>query len=160
KAGFRRRASVVPTTKSGGRAGLRHLERATRDAAIPDARAWKSSRRVRPRHHRLQPDADVATDATLRTLGTEQSQTPKAYDPEGKQMNHEVPLLPPPRLQLPHRLVYVPSFLPLQPNLQICPFVFNHFHDAPPATLFFSWFCIVAGGGYTLSLLWLTRTAC
>src|SRR5207248_385873 len=32
--------------------------------------------------------------------------------------------------------------------LQICPFVFNHFHDAPPATLFFSCFCIVAGGGY------------
>src|SRR5215472_6058570 len=33
--------------------------------------------------------------------------------------------------------------------LQICPFVFNHFHDAPPASLFFSIFCIVAGGGYT-----------
>ncbi len=28
-------------------------------------------------------------------------------------------------------------------------FVFSHFHDAPPATLFFSCFCIVAGGGYT-----------
>src|SRR5213082_3282174 len=31
--------------------------------------------------------------------------------------------------------------------LQICPFVFNNFHDAPPATRFLSYFCIVAGGG-------------
>jgi hypothetical protein len=30
--------------------------------------------------------------------------------------------------------------------LQICPFNFNNFHDAPPATPFFSCFCIVAGG--------------
>ena len=31
-------------------------------------------------------------------------------------------------------------------TLQICTFVFNHFHYAPPATLFFSHLCIVAGG--------------
>src|SRR5213082_1930962 len=31
--------------------------------------------------------------------------------------------------------------------LQICPFVFNNFHDALPATRFLSYFCIVAGGG-------------
>jgi hypothetical protein len=30
--------------------------------------------------------------------------------------------------------------------LQICTFSFNNFHDAPPATPFFSCFCIVAGG--------------
>ena len=30
--------------------------------------------------------------------------------------------------------------------LQICTFVFNNFHDAPPATLFFSNFCIFARG--------------
>jgi len=36
----------------------------------------------------------------------------------------------------------------LQPTLQICTFVFNNFQDAPLASLFFSWFCIVAGGGY------------
>src|SRR5215467_12167953 len=28
------------------------------------------------------------------------------------------------------------------------PFAFNNFHDAPPATLFFSSFCIVTGSGY------------
>ena len=33
--------------------------------------------------------------------------------------------------------------------LQICTFVFNNFQDAHPTTLFFSYFCIVAGGGYT-----------
>src|SRR5207248_4842074 len=31
--------------------------------------------------------------------------------------------------------------------LQICPFVFNQLQDAPPATLFFSHFYVVAGGG-------------
>ena len=31
-------------------------------------------------------------------------------------------------------------------SLQIRPFVFNNFQDAPPATLFFSCFCIVARG--------------
>src|SRR5215471_16949645 len=35
--------------------------------------------------------------------------------------------------------------------LQICPFVFNHFHDAPPATPFASIFCIVARGGIPCS---------
>src|SRR5690349_14042889 len=30
--------------------------------------------------------------------------------------------------------------------VQICNFVFNSFHDAPPATPFLSSFCIVAGG--------------
>src|SRR5438874_9636404 len=30
--------------------------------------------------------------------------------------------------------------------LQICPFVFKQLQDAPPATLFLSCFCIVAGG--------------
>src|SRR5215470_16716357 len=30
--------------------------------------------------------------------------------------------------------------------VQTSPFVFNSFQDAPPATLSFSWFCIVAGG--------------
>ena len=39
-----------------------------------------------------------------------------------------------------------PCFLPS--FLQICPFVFNNFHDTHPATLFFLCFCIVAGGGY------------
>jgi len=29
-------------------------------------------------------------------------------------------------------------------KLQVCPFVFNHFHDTPPTTLFLSCFCIVA----------------
>jgi len=33
---------------------------------------------------------------------------------------------------------------------QICPFVFSHFHDAHPTTLFFSCFWIVAGGGIPL----------
>ena len=40
----------------------------------------------------------------------------------------------------------VPPAPSLQPTLQICTFVFNHFQDAPSATLFFSWFCIVARG--------------
>lgn len=31
-------------------------------------------------------------------------------------------------------------------SLQICAFVFNHFHDAPPATPYLSDFCIVARG--------------
>src|SRR5947208_2824295 len=31
--------------------------------------------------------------------------------------------------------------------LQICPFVFKQLQDALPATLFFSCFCMVAGGG-------------
>ena len=31
-------------------------------------------------------------------------------------------------------------------KLQICPFIFNSLQDAPPSTLFFSYFCIVAGG--------------
>ena len=36
---------------------------------------------------------------------------------------------------------------------QICLFVFNNFHDAPPATRFFSRFCMVArGGGIPLDL--------
>src|SRR5437763_1660589 len=30
---------------------------------------------------------------------------------------------------------------------QICPFIFRQLQDAPPATLFFSCFCMVAGGG-------------
>jgi hypothetical protein len=30
--------------------------------------------------------------------------------------------------------------------LQICPFIISNLQDAPPATLFFSCFCIVAGG--------------
>src|SRR5262245_36846296 len=30
--------------------------------------------------------------------------------------------------------------------VQTSPFAFNNFQDAPPATLSFSWFCIVAGG--------------
>ena len=34
----------------------------------------------------------------------------------------------------------------LHVSLQICTFVFNHFHDAPPATSFLSCFCIVARG--------------
>src|SRR6266567_8529524 len=38
----------------------------------------------------------------------------------------------------------------LQRRLQICPFIFNNFHDAPPATPFFSKFCIVARGGMGL----------
>src|SRR5215470_1861992 len=48
----------------------------------------------------------------------------------------------------------VPSFFSFLPStfyflpclLQICPFVFNQLQDALPATLFFSYFCIVAGG--------------
>src|SRR5205823_7029813 len=32
-----------------------------------------------------------------------------------------------------------------RPSLQICPFIFKHLQDAPPATLFFSCFCVVAG---------------
>src|SRR5690242_16841716 len=35
--------------------------------------------------------------------------------------------------------------------LQICIFVFNYFHDAPPPTSFFSSFCIVAQGCVPLS---------
>src|SRR6184192_2288387 len=31
--------------------------------------------------------------------------------------------------------------------VQICPFIFKQLQDAPPATLFFSCFCMVAGGG-------------
>src|SRR5260370_10426 len=47
-------------------------------------------------------------------------------------------------------LLFLPSvFCLLQSLLQVCPFVFNHFQDAHPATLFFSSFCIVAGGAYT-----------
>ena len=38
-----------------------------------------------------------------------------------------------------------PPFYPAIP-LQICTFVFNNFQDAPPATAFFSNFCIVARG--------------
>src|SRR5713101_1609617 len=34
--------------------------------------------------------------------------------------------------------------LPCSFSLQICTFIFNHFRDAPPATFFFSCFCIVA----------------
>ena len=34
----------------------------------------------------------------------------------------------------------------MQPSLQIRPFLFNNFHDAPPATSFLSSFCIVARG--------------
>jgi hypothetical protein len=33
------------------------------------------------------------------------------------------------------------------PSLQIRPFVFNHFQDAPPASSFFSYFCIAARAG-------------
>src|SRR5579859_7974803 len=40
---------------------------------------------------------------------------------------------------------WVPAFA-LHSSLQIRPFVFNNFQDAPPATLYFSWFCIVARG--------------
>src|SRR5947208_16842949 len=41
-------------------------------------------------------------------------------------------------------------FLPLATSnsplsLQICPFVFNHFHDSPPTTLFFSCLFIFPG---------------
>ncbi len=36
-------------------------------------------------------------------------------------------------------------------SLQVCTFVFNHFHDAPPATLFLSNFCIIARGCTPLS---------
>src|SRR5437764_15375474 len=32
-------------------------------------------------------------------------------------------------------------------TLQICPSVFNNFHDAPPATPFLSYFCSVARAG-------------
>ena len=47
--------------------------------------------------------------------------------------------------------ISTPPFYPansrsLQPSLQICTFVFNNFQDAPPATLFLSIVCIVAGG--------------
>ena len=39
---------------------------------------------------------------------------------------------------------------PCSLSVQICTFIFNHFHDAPPATLFLSCFCIVARGwGYS-----------
>ena len=38
-----------------------------------------------------------------------------------------------------------PPACPASP-LRICTFVFNYFHDAPPATSFFSNFCIVARG--------------
>ena len=34
----------------------------------------------------------------------------------------------------------------LATTLQICTFIFNNFQDAPPATLFFSNFCIVTRG--------------
>jgi hypothetical protein len=45
-------------------------------------------------------------------------------------------------------------FLSLRSSLQICLFIFNNFQDAPPATSFFSCFCIVArGGGVPFSLL-------
>ena len=45
--------------------------------------------------------------------------------------------------------VHLPRTVSLQQNLQICPFVFNNFQDAPPATPFLSSFCIVAGGWHT-----------
>ena len=35
----------------------------------------------------------------------------------------------------------------LQQTLQVSPFIFNHFDDAPPATTLLSTFCFVAGGG-------------
>ena len=42
-----------------------------------------------------------------------------------------------------------PSALLLHSSLQICTFIFNQLRDAPPATLFFSDSCIVAGGWHT-----------
>ena len=36
--------------------------------------------------------------------------------------------------------------------LQIRPFIFNDFQDAPPATFFFSCFCIVARGWHTFPI--------
>ena len=41
------------------------------------------------------------------------------------------------------------AFCLLHFSLQICPFIINNFQDAPPATLFFSCFCIVARGWHT-----------
>src|SRR5215471_18349600 len=48
-------------------------------------------------------------------------------------------------------LIQTPPLYPanpfcLQQKLHICPFIFNNFHDAPPATYFLSTFCIVAEG--------------
>lgn len=47
--------------------------------------------------------------------------------------------------------VLLPTFKPSNVQrsdvlLQICPFIFKRLQDAPPASLFFSCFCIVAGG--------------
>src|SRR6266849_7425190 len=45
-------------------------------------------------------------------------------------------------IYVPCALFHVPGGL----SLQICTFVFNHFHDAPLTTPFFSNFCIVVRG--------------
>src|SRR5215467_3010335 len=53
--------------------------------------------------------------------------------------------------RLTHARVYCapPDLQRRAQKLQICPFIFNNFHDAPPANPFLSSFCTVAGGGHT-----------
>src|SRR5690242_18235474 len=57
-----------------------------------------------------------------------------------------------PALLIPSQSLQPTNTSLLQPRLQICTFLFNNFHDAPPATSFFSIFCIVARGSW-VSLL-------
>jgi transposase len=101
---FDDRTSVIPASKSTGRAGHRDFERAARDAEIPDARAGKSSRGVCPAHHRVAPDTDVAAQSPLKIPRAEEIQTAPGYIFTGTQMDHGNYQKLAMATQLPHRL--------------------------------------------------------
>jgi hypothetical protein len=64
------------------------LERAARDAEIPDARAGKSSRGVGPGNDGVEPDAHVAALSPLKIPRAEEVQTAPGYNFTGMHTDH------------------------------------------------------------------------